>query len=151
MRVYLSTSWKNRRRVRALAQRLRTDGHEVYDFTDPDCRGTPEIPPERFPEEFDPEKHIYREYIHAVPEWKEAVLCNMDAILWSDVVVLMLPCGNDAHADAFLGLGRGRDLVICGQPRKGERTPTHMWTDLFVDSDEDIPALLKQMEGVTDE
>jgi hypothetical protein len=36
---------------------------EVYDFTDPQCRKTPEIPPEAFPEQFDPLKHQYRSYL----------------------------------------------------------------------------------------
>lgn len=40
MRVYISASWKQRERVRALALAigLRGAGHEVYDFTDPDSR-----------------------------------------------------------------------------------------------------------------
>lgn len=129
MDIYLSSSWKQRDRVRALAIRLRTLGHSVYDFTDPACRKTPEMPPERFPEQFNPDKHVYGEYLAATPEWRPHVFANQDAVKTCDLVVLLLPCGNDAHADAFYGLGLGKRLVVCGQPLKGDRTPTHLWAD----------------------
>ncbi len=58
MNIYLSSSWKNRVRVRALAIALRSEGHEVYDFTDPNSRKMPEIPPEKYPDLFDPVKHV---------------------------------------------------------------------------------------------
>jgi hypothetical protein len=140
--IYLSTSWKNRDRVRVLANRLRQEGHSVYDFTDPTCRNVPEIPPESFPEQYDPAKHNYREYLTREPTWRQAVECNRDALNRCKAVVLMLPCGNDGHADAFYGLGRGKPLVVCGQSRLGERTPTHMWADAIVDQDEDVIAWL---------
>jgi hypothetical protein len=147
MNIYLSTSWKNRERVRSLALRLRSDGFDVYDFTDPECRKTPEIPPERFPEQFDSSKHIYRKYLDKVPEWRQAVDCNREAINRCDVVVLMLPCGNDAHADAYYGLGLGKRLIVCGQPKNGDRSPTHMWADEIVDFDEDVAEVLRCMRS----
>jgi hypothetical protein len=73
--LYISSSWKQRERVRNLAIQLRNVGLTVYDFTDPACRDTPEVPPEKYPEQFDPEKHIYREYLESQPEWKMAVEC----------------------------------------------------------------------------
>jgi hypothetical protein len=39
--IYLSSSWKNRVRVRSLAEQIRAAGVSVYDFTDPACRSTP--------------------------------------------------------------------------------------------------------------
>lgn len=33
MNIYLSSSWKNRERVRGLAQELRIAGYDAYDFT----------------------------------------------------------------------------------------------------------------------
>lgn len=139
LKVYISSSWKNRVRVRALAHAIRDAGHEVYDFTDPACReGIPEIPPEKFPETFNPEQHIYREYITSTPEWKQAVMRNKEALNSSNVVVLLLPCGLDAHADAFYGLGKGAALAVVGQPRAGERTPTHLWSDALLDNDGEV-------------
>jgi hypothetical protein len=134
MNTYISSSWKMREDVRALAVDLRGRGHEVYDFTDPKSRdGSIEIPPEKFPDEFDPTKHRYAEYIQAVPEWKDAVMGNQAALDRCDLVILLLPCGNDAHADAFYALGAGKRLIVCGQPRKGERTPTHLWAEAIID------------------
>lgn len=133
--IYLSSSWKNRERVRRLAETLRASGFEVYDFTDPACRKVPEIPPERFPDNFDPERHLYREYITAVPEWRQAVECNRAALDRCTDVILMLPCGQDGHADAFYALDKGKRLIVVGQPRKDERTPTHLWADVILDYD----------------
>lgn len=141
--VYISSSWKNRERVRIMAATLRVAGFRVYDFTDPKDRDVPEIPPERFPDNFDPEKHVYREYITAVPEWRAAVECNRRALDRCDIAVLMLPCGNDAHADAFYALGAGKRLIVVDQPRKDDRTPTHMWAEAILDDDTDVLPYLR--------
>lgn len=144
--VYISSSWKNRENVRQLAKQLEEVGYEVYDFTNPKCRKSPEIPPEAFPEQFDPEKHIYREYISSVPAWREAVEGNREALDNCDAVVLLLPCGLDAHADAFYALGKGKHLIVCGQPKAGERTPTHLWADRLVDDFASVLSALKELK-----
>lgn len=146
MKIYISASWKQRERVRSLAVKLRADGHEVYDFTDAACRKTPEIPPERFPDQFDPERHIYREYISAVPEWREAVVCNREALCWCEVVVLLLPAGNDAHSDWALAVGMGKWSVVVGQPRAGDRTPSHLWANALLDKDDDVIDWLRKLQ-----
>lgn len=148
MKVYLSSSWKNRDRVRALALRLRGAGHEVYDFTDPACRKAPEIPPEKYPEQFDPSVHVYREYITSVPEWRAAVEGNRAALDACDAVVLMLPCGNDSHADWAYAVGAGKWTLVAGQPRAGERSTTHLWGNAICDTDEEVPDQLKDRGSV---
>ncbi len=117
--------------MRNLACGLRAGGFDVYDFTDAACRTTPEIPPERFPETFDPTKHVYADYINR-PEWRAAVFENKRAIEQSDLVVLVLPCGNDAHADWAYGVALGKRPVVVGQPRPGERSPVHLWADAIL-------------------
>lgn len=134
MKIYISSSWKNRTQVRELAEKLRYYGHEVYDFTDPACRKAPEIPPEKYPEEFDPEKHVYREYINK-PEWRAAVMSNKDAIEWAEMIILLLPCGIDSHADWALGVGMGLTTIIIGHPKKGERSPVHLWADFMFETE----------------
>lgn len=143
--IYISASWKQRDRVRALANRLRGEGHEVYDFTDPACRNTPEIPPERFPEQFDPERHNYREYLTAVPEWRAAIECNRAALMRCSAVVLLLPAGADSHADWAFAVGRGVASAVVGGPRAGERTPSHMWADALLDTDDAAVAWCRTM------
>lgn len=135
LKIYIACSWKQRDRVRALAMALRRAGHDVYDFTDPACRDVPEIPPERFPEQFDPERGSYADYLRAVPEWADAVMCNRRALRRCDVAVLLLPCGADSHADWAFAVGAGKwTAVVCTQ-REGERTPSHLWADALLADD----------------
>lgn len=136
MNIYISSSWKNREQVRKAAIRLRELGYSVYDFTDPACRKTPEIPPEKYPELFDPEIHNYREYLNK-REWREAVNGNRQAINESNLIILLLPCGIDSHADWAYGVGRGIPSIVLGHPQKGERSPVHLWSNgIFNDLDE---------------
>ena len=147
MNIYISSSWKNRERVRKLADALRDCGHVVYDFTDPKCRKAPEIPPEMFPEQFDPAKHLYAEYIHSVPHWRAAVEGNQEALQACDAVVLLLPCGNDAHADWAYAVGLGKKTIVVGSPKAGDRTPTHLWADAIVqDENLEIATTLYELE-----
>ncbi len=137
LNVYIAASWKQRERVRALAIRLRESGFEVYDFTDPTCRGAREIPPEEFPQQFDPAKHNYREYLSSEPHWRGAVEGNRAALERADIVLLLLPAGADSHADWAYGLGKGALSAVVGAPRAGERTPSHLWADQLLDTDND--------------
>ena len=147
MNIYISSSWKNRDKVRALAIQLRQYGHDVYDFTDLDCRKTPEIPPEKYPELFDPEKHIYRNYINN-PDWRAAVMGNYKAIAWANLIVLLLPCGIDSHSDWALGVGMGKHSVVIGHPPKGERSPVHLWADNMYDTIDEFLECCEEPEGM---
>jgi hypothetical protein len=142
LKIYLSSSWKLREQVRKLAIRLRNAGCEVHDFTDPACRKSPEIPPEMYPEVFDPEKHNYFDYLNQNPNWRAAVTDNQRALRWCDVVVLMLPCGNDAHADWAFAIGAGKKTCVLGHPWKGDRIPSHLWADAFFKTEEEVVAWL---------
>lgn len=76
--IYLSSSWKNRDRVRSLAIALRAAGHDVYDFTNPACRNVPEIPPERFPD-------------NSLPTLESAPRLTIDAVEGGGVLVRVRP------------------------------------------------------------
>jgi len=143
MKIYISSSWKNREKVREMAIRLRKDGHEVYDFTDKDSRKAPECSPEDQQQPFDPEVHkSYAKYLKCERMYA-AVIGNQEAIQWCDLVILLLPCGNDAHADWAYGVGLGKRSVVVGQPRKGEQTYTQLWSDKILDNPDDIYGFLK--------
>ena len=131
MRIYISSSWKNRDKVRELADRLRVCGHSVFDFTDQENRLAQICPPERFPEQFDPEKHSYAQYLDR-PEWREVVDENRIAIEEAEYIILILPCGVDATADWAYGVGLGKRSIIVGHPKPGERSPVHLWADAIV-------------------
>lgn len=131
--IYISSSWKERDRVRALAHHLRQEGFSVYDFTDPECRQTEEIPPEKFSEQFDPHKHIYAKYLDK-PEWRDAVENNQQVLDECRAVVLLLPCGIDATADWAYAVGKGKLTLVLGHPGAGERSPVHLWADMMTQS-----------------
>lgn len=122
--VFIASSWKQRERVRALADALRQIGVSVYDFTDPRCRKTPEIPPEKYPEQFDPTKHNYWEYI-GKSEWLAVIEENFENIDRCNILVLLLPCGIDAIADWAYAVAKGKETYIVGHPHAGERSPVH--------------------------
>lgn len=152
--VYLSSSWKNRARVRALAEALRANNISVYDFTDPSCRSTPEIPPENFPETYDPEQtdDTYSDYLRRRPEWAAAVAGNRITIARAEIVLLLLPCGLDAHADWALAVGLGKKTAVVGVPAAGVRVPTHLWSDaMFMTDNEAIRWTRKTMDALSAE
>ncbi len=137
MKIYISASWKNRIAVRNLAETLRKYGHDVFDFTDPRYRKTSESPPEMFPEQFDPSRHIYSKYLDR-KEWRDVVNENREEIRKADLIILLLPCGIDATADWALGVGMGKKSIIVGHPNYGERSEVYLWADSILESTEDI-------------
>jgi len=145
MNIYLSSSWKNRERVHLLAMKLRKEGYDVYDFTDQLRRKEVGLAPENFPTLFDPDEHIYKWYLEDRPELRKGVEENRKALERCDAVVMLLPCGNDAHADAYYGKGFGKKLIISGQPRRGDVSPTHLWADEMVDYDGEVPQALARL------
>lgn len=151
MNIYISSSWKNRDRVRKLAQDLRALGHTVYDFTDPASRGEPELPPERFPVQFDPATHDYAAYLASSPEYERAVAGNLNWILERcDLCVLLLPCGADSHADWGAAVGAGKRSVVIGHPPKGERTPSHLWADAILPDEAALFRWLSEQKPATE-
>jgi hypothetical protein len=71
LKIYIASSWRNQIQVTNVASMLRKAGHDVYDFTDPACHKHV-IPPEKYPEDFDPSKHAYSAYINKA-DWHAAV------------------------------------------------------------------------------
>lgn len=124
-----------------MAIRLRKDGHRVYDFTDGNTRKISECPPEMQQEPFDPEIHkSYAQYMknEKAARMYASVMNNQEAIRWCDLIILLLPCGNDAHADWALGVGMGKSSIVVGHPRKGEQSYTQLWSDKIIDNPDDV-------------
>jgi hypothetical protein len=101
----------------------------VYDFTDPRCRKSEEIPPEKFPLMFDPNLHDYGDYLKSNPLWKDAVEGNLSALKKCNLCILLLPCGADSHSDWGVAVGMGKRTIVVGHPASGERTPSHLWAE----------------------
>jgi len=144
MKIYIASSWKNREKVREMANRLRKDGHKVYDFTDISNRKIPELSPEFIKKgEYDPAKHkSYSDFLRC-REMYASVMNNQEALRWCDLVVMLLPCGNDAHSDWAYAVGQGKSTLVVGQPRKGEQSYTQLWADKIIDNPEDVYKFIK--------
>lgn len=105
--IYISSSWENREAVRKIAAKMRQQGYEVYDFSDPTCRNTSVIPAEGFPNPYDPSKGTYSNYLNNVPNYFDAVIENKRAVDNADLIVLLLPCDDEAYAEWAYGIGTG--------------------------------------------
>jgi hypothetical protein len=139
--IYISSSWKNKDKVRHLAELLRKNFEEVsvYDFTDPRCRRCPEVPPETLGSKFDSTKETYKNYLANTPDFlRLAVMENRAAIAKSDLIILLLPCGLDAHADWAFGVGMDKRSIIHGELQDGERVGVHLWAHAASSSEEEL-------------
>ena len=110
MKIYLASSWKNTDQP-DLVKALRNAGHDVYDFRNP----TPDDAGFHW-EEIDPgyEEWSGRDYFLALdhPKANRGYGLDMDAMLWADCFVLLLPSGRSAHLEAGWAVGRGKPTCI---------------------------------------
>jgi len=104
LRVYLASSSKNTL-VDGVLAAMRAAGHEVYDFRT-SGRGPANI--------FDPAREVWPpdDYVAALtaPIARTQYNADLAALVAADCVVLVTPCGNDAHAEA--GFAHGRNVPV---------------------------------------
>jgi hypothetical protein len=81
---------------------------------------------------FDPTKQSYQEYALSVLEWKAAAIADKIILDNCRAVVLLLPCGKDAHVRWGYAVGRGARVAVVGNPEGGEeRVGSHLWAPAF--------------------
>lgn len=92
-------------------QRLREDGHEVYDFKNPAPGNTgfawSELDPDWL--NWTPEQFI--EHLED-PIARDGFKLDFEAMQGADVCVLLLPCGRSAHLEAGWFIGKGRFVAV---------------------------------------
>lgn len=110
MRIYVASSWRNERQPEIVTL-LRNNGHEVYDF--------------RNPEPGDNGFH----WSEIDADWKgwspgqfRDALTNdiaingfkrdFEAMKWADAFVLVMPCGRSAHLETGWAIGAGKPTAI---------------------------------------
>ena len=102
-RIYLATSTNNRLIDNVLAA-MRAQGHEVYDFR----RGETKI--------FDPDRKTWTpaDFNKALtaPVANRQFHADRAALDACDCVVLLTPCGNDAHAEAGYAHGQNVPVIV---------------------------------------
>ena len=122
-RVYIASSWKNRKIVRSMAKLLRTIGHEVYDFTDP----------EHFVFNMTEETQEIKSQVDwiecgKISSTQQACANDKAGLDWCDTVIMLLPCGRSAHLEAGVAIGQGKQLIIYGDLPLGEFEVTYNLT-----------------------
>ena len=108
-KIYVASSWRNKYQPEVVAA-LRKAGHEVYDFRDPKDNpgGFHWADVDENWQEWQPEEYI-RNLTHPVAE--KGFKADLDAMLWADTCVLVLPCGRSAHAEAGWMAGAGKRVI----------------------------------------
>ena len=109
MKIYVASSWRNLLQPTVVAA-LRKDGHDVYDFKNPPNKSGFNW------KEIDPDWQAWKpeQYIQALehPLSEEGFESDMSALERAEVVVLVLPCGASAHAEAGWAAGAGKDVIV---------------------------------------
>ena len=122
MKVYIASSWKNALLVRALAMELRKLGHEVYDFTDPEnfIDGVDGFAFDAIDVVGKPRNEIDWLEFSQTPEAQLSCDTDKAGLDWSEILILLLPCGRSAHLEAGIAFGQGKPVIIYGDLPPGE-------------------------------
>lgn len=109
-RIYVASSWRNKYQPEVVAA-LRKEGHEVYDFRNPKDNpgGFHWADVDENWQDWQPEEYI-RNITHPVAE--KGFKADLDAMLWADTCVLVLPCGRSAHTEAGWMAGAGKKVIV---------------------------------------
>ena len=101
MKVYVASSWHNRV-YPEVVEVLRQAGHDVYDFR---YQGDSDSNPAEMTSD------MLLEFLDQ-PKVRSIFKNDMDALVASDAVVCVLPCGRSAHLELGYGIGAGKRTVL---------------------------------------
>lgn len=111
MNFYVASSWRNLKRQKRVVRLLRSAGHGVYDFSNPEPGNIgfawSEIDAawkNWSPAEF--KKNLMH------PLARSGFKADWRAMVWADACVLVIPCGRSAHLEAGYFVGAGKPLII---------------------------------------
>ena len=118
MKIYLASSWKNKKEVLVLAERLETEGFEVDAF----CRATDKRYAFHWSELVDDEDELANYdaiEMLADPRTQRAFKEDKKWLDWSDTVIMLMPCGRSSHLEGGYAKGKDKLLYIYGEFPKG--------------------------------
>ena len=109
-KIYVASSWRNPYQPEVVAA-LRKAGHEVYDFRNPKDNpgGFHWADVDENWQDWQPAEYI-ENLTHPVAE--KGFKADLDAMLWADTCVLVLPCGRSAHTEAGWFAGKGLKTIV---------------------------------------
>jgi hypothetical protein len=140
-KIYVASSWRNPY-YPAVVERLRQEGHEVYDFRNPP-HGGPGFHWTDIDE--NAPRWTFAEYAEGLshPLAERQFQADLDALAWADTCVLVLPCGRSAHTEAGYLAGSGRRVLVY-IPEMIEPELMYKLFDTVVGSLDDLAAALSR-------
>jgi hypothetical protein len=116
VKIYVASSWRNPHQPAAVSV-LRSAGHEVYDFRNPDP-SDPSNDGFRW-QEVDPKwtngdlvsAERWRRMVDE-PKARKGFELDFNAMIWADVVVFVLPAGRSASWETGWCMGQGKPAIV---------------------------------------
>lgn len=113
MKIYVASSWRNPQQPDVVIA-LRSAGHEVYDFRNPNPGDTGFSWSDIDPDWLNWDTEQYQTALkHPLAE--EGFGKDLGGMEWAEACVLVLPCGRSAHLEAGWFTGRGIPVWILTQ------------------------------------
>jgi len=138
-KIYIASSWKNKKQVLDLAYLLRDQKHEVYAFCE---EGAGHLV--FGPQDFDGDilqvtaKEAMKQEVFV--KIYEADKAGLD---WSDTVIIVLPAGKSTHLEGGYAVGRGKELFIVGDPVPGDFDSMYGFAEAVCETYEELEEALK--------
>ncbi len=117
--IYIASSWKGEQAVKDLAVILRADGHLVDCFCDSAGGRFIFHWSELVGKEEDLKNYNAISFLKE-SKVQKAFKEDKKWLDWSEVVIMVRPCGNSAHLEAGYAKGKGKYLYIYGDFPPGE-------------------------------
>lgn len=141
MKVYLASSWKNKKLVDKVDAFLKSKGFEVTNFTHPDDRkylfNWEQIPNSKNMNQLD---------VMQIPLVNNSFKEDKGWLDWADCVFLVLPCGKSAHLEAGYAVGSGKKLVIYAEEfPKGEFDTMYGFCNIIGTNLEEVTQLMEKL------
>lgn len=149
MRIYVASSWRNAVQP-AVVDRLRAEGHEVYDFRNPHMG--PGARGQGFHwSSIDPGWQswtgpAFREALKH-QEARDGFASDFAAMQWAEVCVLVLPSGRSAHLEAGWMAGAGKRTIVLLADGFEPELMYGLQDALCLDLDEVVEELARASEG----
>lgn len=141
-KIYIATSWKNNYYPN-LRHKLLDQGHEVYDFRDPEFAFKWENVkvPEGF-EDWYSHSERFTKILASSWECDRGFNRDKEALDWCDTCILLLPCGRSAHLEAGYIVGQGKRLIIYLSPNNFEPELMYKFTKEIVNNELELEQAL---------
>lgn len=144
MRIYIASSWRQATRVNALAAQLREAGHTVFDFTQ-QADITPRDALPLFTDQ------PYKRYLESIrPVIERQITNDVNNVIDADMLILLLPCGSDAHFELGLAVGCGLMTIVVGQAAPDQFVSMHLMSGAVLVDDASVLPYLDTLKAGTE-